>query len=169
MVHIKGSYHTCDLAQPGDIVVVPNQRKSDFSDPSEILMIGFDALDRRHSIMFPQRNAVNVIVGMLNAIGDIGEQPEDTLHLDSTTRLELQSFAQHQMGRGLVAYKQSDTQRANGQYDPHPLLVHRYAENEDPRIQEQVAAECALLARLLNNFRFANDSITDSVKECGVK
>lgn len=117
-------------------------------------------------ITIPDNKIVRVAAAMF-AAGTPEVEP-DTLHLDSTTKFEWNSFAGHLMGRGFVAYKQSEQEKADGQSDPHIGLVHINAESNDPDVIRMVENECAMLAYLLNKFRFDNDFISETAKECAV-
>lgn len=92
----------------------------------------------------------------------------DVMHLSYSTKLKWSSFLSHQMGRGVVAFEQSSAEKTDGLYNPHPTLIHENAENEDPDVMRVVENECAMLAYLLNKFRFDNDFISEHAKSCAV-
>lgn len=97
----------------------------------------------------------------------IGEKPVVSFE-DYSTDLVWTTFRAHQMGRGIVAFAQSEEERAAGQYDPHGMFYHRDMEKDDPETQERVEKDCFALLHYLGKFRIDNDCITAQVKNCGV-
>lgn len=92
----------------------------------------------------------------------------DTTHVKHSTSLTFESYHVGQMGHGFVGYKQSAAEKKAGVYDAHTVLIHQNAENEDPDVKRVVENECAMLAYLLNKFRFDNSFISDHAKSCAV-
>lgn len=118
-----------------------------------------------HQVMSVSDNIVVRFCEHLLSAGGKNVEP-DTMHLGSSTKLKWESFLSHQMGCGMVAFRQSYAEKADGQYDPHPALIHENAENTDPDVMRVVENECAILAHLLNKFRFDNDFISEQAKSC---
>jgi len=88
----------------------------------------------------------------------------DLMHLSSSTKLKWESFLSHQLGRGWVAYKRSLVAQAAGDFGRCPVLIHDNSENTDPDVMRVVENECAMLAYLLNKFRFDDEFISEQTK-----
>jgi len=84
-------------------------------------------------------------------------------------RLKFEYFRKEQMGRGFVAYQQSDEERKVGQYDPHVMFAHQDAESDDPATMEQVEKDCKELTRLLNMFEIDAASLSRRARLCRIR
>lgn len=125
-----------------------------------------DAAEPR-SIEVPDRGSIRFVTTLLTE-GAPKADP-DMMHVPTSTKLKWESFKSHQMGRGFVAMRQSEQEKAAGEYDPHPVLIHQNAENTDPDVMRVVENECAMLAYLLDKFRFDNSFISEHAKSCSVE
>jgi hypothetical protein len=91
------------------------------------------------------------------------------------TALSWFSFSSGAMGHGRVAFGLTDAQRAEGQYDPKTMFVHkkelddtgdlrvRWKNGEfiTPELEDEIERDCAELARLLNKFLIVKQYFAD--------
>lgn len=126
--------------------------------------------DRYPSVTEQMRIYDNIVVDFAaHLLSTSGKAVEpDSYDVRFWTKLKWTSFLSHRMGRGVVAFEQSEKEKGEGQYNPHGVLIHENEDSSDPDIMRVVENECAMLAYLLNKFRFDNEFISEHAKSCVV-
>jgi hypothetical protein len=107
--------------------------------------------------------------------GTFGFDPDERSSADLVSlvyhdpvKLQFTAFRSDQMAYGLVVYRQSEAEKAAGEYDPHPMFIHKDADIDDPAVKAKVEKDCATLARLLDLFKIEHSALSEQAIACAV-